>query len=446
MSLEIIIGKNKTGKTDYIKNEYDNIKDEKILFIPAEIDFEGALSGNWGTKTKEFLPPHAKIINFLNKIIIGNEYTLNLDDDKFDQLTKNKKSIDLFIQKLQKENSNDCFFEKCFSKNLKTNDLIKNLKCEYNLILFDSQKRDGNSGSSGSLNYSLIKLLYEITFSENFKINSNYTLVIDEIEKFLHPELVFKICEMIVKISEKIKVVVTSHSPIFLERIFNIHKKNLKTNINTSVSIFYKIKYEYGKEKIFTIDNEIIEKILKEKNYRFISNFSKILFSSKIFLVEGLLDNTIINDIIYGIDELCNEYFTVIDCQGKNEIKSMYDVLHKLKIIDYYKLCLFYDTDGSDESSFIGNDNKKTFSIVNNPDLEESLFDVEIETGSGTKYIKIKDPSSKEIKIRKDKFKKEENFCFTLDWIKKSSTKEPKTLNAKINELEEKIKHFLKSK
>lgn len=184
MSLEIIIGKNKTGKTEFIKNKYNNAKDDKVLFVPAEIDFDGALTGNWGTKTKEFLPPHAKIINFLNKIIIGNKYTKKLSDEEFEKLKDIKNSFDEFVDEVKKDTSKDSFFENCFKDNLKTNDLKNELEFEYNLLKFDPIKRDEKSGSSGSLNYSLIRILYEIVFNKNFNVDSSYKLVIDEIEKF----------------------------------------------------------------------------------------------------------------------------------------------------------------------------------------------------------------------------------------------------------------------
>lgn len=444
MSLEIIIGKNKTGKTEFIKNKYNNAKDDKVLFVPAEIDFDGALTGNWGTKTKEFLPPHAKIINFLNKIIIGNKYTKKLSDEEFEKLKDIKNSFDEFVDEVKKDTSKDSFFENCFKDNLKTNDLKQELEFEYNLLKFDSIKRDEKSGSSGSLNYSLIRILYEIVFNKNFNVDSSYKLVIDEIEKFLHPELIFKICNMITKISENIDVIVTTHSPIFLERIFNIHKRNLKNKLNSKIT--YRIKYEYGDDKIIDIDNDRIEKILINENYRFISNLSKILFSSKIFLVEGLIDNTIINDIISSDDDLCNEYFTIVDCNNKIGVESHYKCMSELNITDYYKLCLFYDMDREKNKKEINIKEKDSgvVSIINDPDLEGTFFEVEKDSINGPEKItaiKIKD--NEFIKIKN--FKREEGFCFTVDWIKQNSTKEPDELENKINDLKQKIKNFLKS-
>lgn len=444
MSLEIIIGKNKTGKTEFIKNKYNNAKDDKVLFVPAEIDFDGALTGNWGTKTKEFLPPHAKIINFLNKIIIGNKYTKKLSDEEFEKLKDIKNSFDEFVDEVKKDTSKDSFFENCFKDNLKTNDLKNELEFEYNLLKFDPIKRDEKSGSSGSLNYSLIRILYEIVFNKNFNVDSSYKLVIDEIEKFLHPELIFKICNMITKISETIDVIVTTHSPIFLERIFNIHKRNLKNKLNSKIT--YRIKYEYGDDKIIDIDNDKIEKILINENYRFISNLSRTLFSSKIFLVEGLIDNTLINDIISSDNNLCNEHFTIIDCNNKMGVESHYKCMSELNIINYFKLCLFYDLDRGENKKEIDIKEKDSnvISIINDPDLEETFFEVEKNSKNDSEKItgiKIKD----NIIIKIKSFKKEENFCFTVDWIKENSTKKPEELEERINDLKEKIKDFLQS-
>lgn len=83
-------------------------------------------------------------------------------------------------------------------------------------------------------------------------------------------------------------------------------------------------------------------------------------------------------------------------------------------------------------------------SIINDPDLEETFFEVEKNSKNDSEKItgiKIKD----NIIIKIKSFKKEENFCFTVDWIKENSTKKPEELEERINDLKEKIKDFLQS-
>ena len=81
MSLEVIFGKNKTGKTKYLEGTY-NSKDPNVLFVEAEIDFDGVLKGNWGgTGKNAIFSPHKKIIDLLNKII-GNSFKVKAIDNK----------------------------------------------------------------------------------------------------------------------------------------------------------------------------------------------------------------------------------------------------------------------------------------------------------------------------------------------------------------------------
>ncbi len=77
MSLEIIFGKNKTGKTKYLEEKYNN-KDPNVLFIESEIDFDSVLKGNLGGTGKNVIfSPHKKIIDFLNEKKMLVKYSSN---------------------------------------------------------------------------------------------------------------------------------------------------------------------------------------------------------------------------------------------------------------------------------------------------------------------------------------------------------------------------------
>ncbi len=144
MSLKIMIGKNKTGKTKYLREEYNNKNNPKILFIGAELDFDGVLSGNLGTAKNEDLPPHRKIFNFLNEIIDA-KYELKLKKTEQNRLSKFKNVFDDFLKDIK--NDEDMFFEECFRESLSTIDfdgakvdkalylMLKNvLHCDYLVI------------------------------------------------------------------------------------------------------------------------------------------------------------------------------------------------------------------------------------------------------------------------------------------------------------------------
>ena len=349
MSLEIIFGKNKTGKTEFLKNQYNNFKDEKILFIPSEINYDRFIIGNLGTPTKPYLSPHKKFEIFFNKII-GEKYTVKFKSKDYNNLKKWKNFFDSFFQEIQADG--DSFFEGWFKNIFQYNQSLNenNIEILYSLVNVKEYVTKNLPMSSGSFNYSAIKLLYKIITSDKIKkkkINiKEYKLIIDEVEKFLHPELIVKVAYMLVEISKVLDVVVTTHSPLFLEKIFYINKNNIKHSVKYSL--------KYNDYFPWTIKQEQIIEILKKENYRTLSYLSNLLFSSKCFLVEGLLDTNIINDIIQNNPKLADKHYTIIDCSGKLIVEKMYKLISKLEIsnnsvekniIEFYKICLFYDLD-----------------------------------------------------------------------------------------------------
>lgn len=444
MSLEVIFGKNKTGKTRYLEGVY-NSRDPNVLFIEAEIDFDGVLKGNCGGMGKNAIfSPHKKIIDFLNQII-GKTFKVKVVDcEDYQKLVQFKNSIDSFSQKLSE--TDDDFFEDCFKNSFKTCNLKDEFDYEFDLIEFNNEKRNG---SSGSLSYSLIKLLYEMILDDKIQIEGNFTLVIDEIEKFLHPELIFKIANMIVKVSEKLDVVVTTHSPLFLERIFYIHKNKIVNKKDYDIK--YSLKYSGGiknsnNNEIFRFDTNEITEILKTKNYRTISNLSYFLFSSKCFFVEGLIDNSIINDIICmnNIDKP----YTIIDCGDKGQVEVMLKIIRSLSIIPYYQVCLFYDSDSNKNPKLIAiNDDEKNnvYSIVNDPDIEESMFNVIKDQSKQTKttHVITKNGKITAKNFKKEKINDDDYFIFTTNWIKDNSTKPQKEINDKINKIVGQVSDFM---
>lgn len=444
MSLEIIFGKNKTGKTKYLMEKYD-VKKPNILFIKAEIDFDDVLKGNWGgTGKNAIFSPHKKIIDFLNEIFRKSIKVKFVDQEEYDKLIKIKDDIDTFKKYL--ENIKDDFFENCFKNSFETTDINNEFSYNIDLIKFSNEKRNG---SSGSLNYSLIKLLYEMILDNKIQIenkNNEFILLIDEIEKFLHPELIFKIAHMIVKISEKINVILTTHSPLFLERIFYIHKNKI---IKDDKKYCIKYSLKHNNNEIFTFDTNKIEEILRTRNYRTISRLSYFLFSSKCFFIEGIIENSIINDIINTNN--IDKPYTIIDCNGKQEVNVMLQIVRSLSIIPYYQICLFYDSDSNKEGEIftINKDEEKYIcSIVNDPNIEESMFIVKDDAIEIKNFDKITntDKTTKTISIKnfkKEKINKKEFFIFTIEWIKDNSTKPKNALNKKINKLVKQVEDFM---
>lgn len=68
MSLNIYVGKNKTGKTKAIE-ELNDDKNDFTLYLPTEMILKDFISKeNFGSSANKILSPLAKIINFINDI------------------------------------------------------------------------------------------------------------------------------------------------------------------------------------------------------------------------------------------------------------------------------------------------------------------------------------------------------------------------------------------
>lgn len=448
MSLHIIIGKNKTGKSTYLRQKYSN-ENEKILFIPSEVIVNDMIykeSFNKIRTKKENQTPHWKILNFINGVMFGNVFYKELNEEEKEKIKTNKNKIDNFNSNLSK--NNDEYFEDYFKKFLKTDQIQKNLddnllEFKFNFLNVNDdyyKKLIENQGSSGSLIYSLLVFLYEIFQSKDINVDNEYKLIIDEVEKFLHPELVFKIAKYLVEISKKIEVILTTHSSFFLEKVFHVHKNELKRNNDVEISYTIKIRNKFNEFNDINIDNKKLIEIIKKENYRDLSNLSLIMFSTNLFLTEGLNDLTLINDFINNDEKLNNIHYTVIDCAGKENVKKYYKYIMDLGLVPYWKICLFYDLDSKkpEKIKILKKFHKKNVhSIINKPDIENEFFEIEeIEKENKKKITK------KIIKTRKGDFKKNSNeMNFTFDWILENSTKED--AKDKLKKIGKKINNFL---
>ena len=85
---------------------------------------------------------------------------------------------------------------------------------------------------------------------------------------------------------------------------------------------------------------------------------------------EGLLDNTLINEIIANNKNILNKYYTIIDCEGKSKINYFYDLNNKTTDIDDKLEKKKIQIKKADEIYI------KTFENITN--LEQSLFETEL--------------------------------------------------------------------
>lgn len=465
MSLKIIIGKNKVGKTKYLNEFVDNRKkdDENvILYIPSEMDLRNYMSRGKILRnfynTHEFYDieteaPHIKMIRWMQKLVYGNLFEDVLNDllTTIDCETK-KKEIEIknIIDIVNKDQ--DDYFETWFKNIVDHQNIINNIKEKiktrhffiedsFNKIYRNAEKLD--KASSGSLIYSLIRFLYLLITNKEIDKNNKFILVIDEIEKYLHPEMIFKIAEMMINIANKIEILITTHSPIFLERMFFQHKWSLlKEDDQKKIPIItYMLKTGEGEENNYELKEEKILNKLKEKNYSFISIFTNVLFASKIFLVEGRDDRTFLESIIGSNKMLKESYYTVIECGGKQGVLTVLKDINEL--IPFKKeIFVFHDEDD------LTNVENKKINLKLKENLKKQQNQIYIFKPNLNSFLYEEDNGSYKIyknnleeKKKKDDFN---DFDFEINKILEFSTKID--IKERIKDVEEKIEKFLLSK
>jgi predicted ATP-dependent endonuclease of OLD family len=114
--------------------------------------------------------------------------------------------------------------------------------------------------------------------------NEKYYVFIDEPEKFCHPNLLNKLIKQINKISLKVNLYISSHSPSFISKLYDFENK-------PSINFFFgKWKNENNMKEIskniFDLDdNSKFRKILLQNSiYR--EEFTYNIFAEKIIIVE----------------------------------------------------------------------------------------------------------------------------------------------------------------
>lgn len=238
--------KNKFKKGDSYIN-IEGVKEKKITFEES-ISFEGfdTLS-NFYYDEVFFIESPIKLedrnfLRFNNILRDKNQYLNN-------KIFEPKKEQDIFS-----DTSNDA--EKL---NLIISDVIKGA-FEFNSqnqLVFKKQKIefDLNNVATGIKSFGILQLLLQ-----KGKLNSNTLLIIDEPEVHLHPTWQVKYAEILVRLSKEfaIPVVLTSHSPYFIEALEAYTKKY---KYESSTNFYYAEKNEDGLSSKIVDVNDNLSKI-----------------------------------------------------------------------------------------------------------------------------------------------------------------------------------------
>lgn len=165
----------------------------------------------------------------LNKLIFSSEKELNIFSD---DSARNNNLFSLISKVINGDFSIDSFDEIVFTKN-------------------DTEFEFGNI-ATGIKTFGILQLLLQ-----KGKLNSNTLLIIDEPEVHLHPTWQVKFAEILVLLSKQlaIPILLTSHSPYFIEALEGYTKKY---EYKSSTNFYFAKKNENGlSSNIIDVTNDI---------------------------------------------------------------------------------------------------------------------------------------------------------------------------------------------
>ncbi|MGL5520199.1 MAG: TOPRIM nucleotidyl transferase/hydrolase domain-containing protein [Metamycoplasmataceae bacterium] len=437
MSLNIYIGKNKTGKTDKLKTILKENK-EKTIFFEAEIDPNSLIEER--PSDYDIETPQSTLIKFINKLFeIKYSKRKQWKEEtkiKYEDLYNKSKEITEQIKKLPKTNN---FIDKDIVNSLQLREKetsyfwhilpIKSfLRWDRYAVRHKTRYEKGES-SAGSKLYSIIEIVFNIL--KNLFINGddhlkkemkNWKIIIDEPEKFSHPELISQIGGSIYELSKLIDITIATHSPFLIEAI----QKKIEFDENKVIGFKIKYHYFYNKKTKFK-EKELknFSNILKKQNYRRKKIIINALFSSNLILYEGINDETFLYSLINKISN--NKYISFCDCDGKKGVLKTFEILEDLGLSNILNIALFYDNDNDGKLPI---KNNKIIHIIQDKNLEECFFGLE-------------DPNKKScFKVKKRKYSiHKEHLDVKWNYILKNST--VKNIKDVIDKKEKELKKWL---
>ena len=207
--------------------------DEKNIFFNDKIEFEGL------DNSSTFY--YNDVIFIESPLKLEETYYIRLNNESLDkndylnsQIFFKEGELNIFSDKSDKNN----YFLSLITKIINGNFSI-NPKDE---IVFKKNEKEFEYGNiaTGIKSFGVIQLLLQ-----KGKLNSNTLLIIDEPEVHLHPTWQVKYAEILVLLSKEfaIPIVLTSHSPYFIEALEAYTKKH---NYESSSNFYFAEKNENG--------------------------------------------------------------------------------------------------------------------------------------------------------------------------------------------------------
>jgi predicted ATP-dependent endonuclease of OLD family len=211
------------------------------------------------------------------------------------------------------------------------------------------------NSASGLNNYSCILLLSKLLEKTNMNENKKITIIIDEPEKFCHPNLLNKLIENLIVISQKVNLYISSHSPYLISKIYS-------TNNKPELLFFHEKYSNKPTENIKRIDKNVFEDVnnnvfrsvlVKNEIYR--REFIYNLFANKIIIVE---DNSTKIFVQYLLEKNnIHDNINIYVCHGKSWMNKTYNYLIDKFFINKEKIYCIYDEDSNKQPHEQHNEN-----------------------------------------------------------------------------------------
>jgi predicted ATPase len=221
------------------------IEDDKKIQFKETIHFEGFDSfSNFYYDDVIFIESPIK----LNENLVFSLDTILRDKNKYlnNKINQQKQEQDIFSDTSHKTKKLNQYIFEMINGTFFINSNFK-LKFRKKDIDFDM-----NNVATGIKSFGILQMLLE-----NGSLNSNSLLILDEPEVHLHPTWQVKYAEILVLLSKEfaIPIVLTSHSPYFIEAIEVYSKKYKYSN---STNFYFTEKNEDGlSSKILNVNNDL---------------------------------------------------------------------------------------------------------------------------------------------------------------------------------------------
>ncbi len=322
-----LVGKNASFKTKLLEEINKKLLDKKdvnILFLKAETTFANEIKEK--TSDIQFIGEIRRFINgfFSKKMIIKDK-----------ELIHNIKDTNIFLNDLVNYGlkNKDEYFKNEILSAFKIDDNLKNNIINIEFITNEKILLK----ISGQGMYSLLKfcsIIIEKCFQNNdYNKTVKTILIIDEPEKYCHKSLIKKISNILFKLFNlNVFVIFSSHSDFLVNEIILRFRKEGNEN-------FFLFNHNYPNNNDANII-EIVDFISKLNNYNFSNKVKSIsrreqkiivssFFDENIILVEGLKDYEFASYIIQN-NEFDSYYFSIYDCEGKENVKKMKQIISDL--------------------------------------------------------------------------------------------------------------------